>query len=109
MGYESNVAIASGTGSSRRHCLKLHGHEWYARSVYVRELALLSFPPSSIRINRYFAPSKWFLQQLSSSHLHMMLAGFEDKSVQITNTFAYSMGPGHEPVLFQGQLNVSHL
>jgi inosine triphosphate pyrophosphatase len=60
-----------------------------------------------IRVNRYYL-SKWFLQQLGSSHLHKMLAGFEDKSAQIINTFAYSIGPGHEPVIFQGQLDVRH-
>jgi hypothetical protein len=35
-----------------------------------------------------------------------MLAGFDDKSAQITNTFAYSPGPGYEPVILQGNLDV---
>jgi inosine triphosphate pyrophosphatase len=35
--------------------------------------------------------------------LHHMLDGFEDKSAQAVCTFAYSQGPGHEPVLFQGR------
>jgi inosine triphosphate pyrophosphatase len=51
---------------------------------------------------------KWFLEQLGSSNLHRLLAGFDDKSAQITNTFAYSAGPGHDPVIFQGHLSVRH-
>lgn len=35
--------------------------------------------------------------------LHHMLDGFTDKSAQAVCTFAYSAGPGHEPVLFQGR------
>ena len=35
-----------------------------------------------------------------------MLAGFEDKSAQAVCTFAYSKGPGHEPIIFQGRTDV---
>jgi len=35
-----------------------------------------------------------------------MLAGFEDKSAQAVATFAYSEGPGHEPIIFQGRTDV---
>jgi inosine triphosphate pyrophosphatase len=38
-----------------------------------------------------------------------MLAGFEDKSAQAVCTFAYSEGPGHEPIIFQGRTDVSLL
>ena len=38
-----------------------------------------------------------------------MLAGFEDKSAQAVCTFAYSEGPGHEPIIFQGRTDVSPL
>ncbi|KAE9973790.1 hypothetical protein BLS_003432 [Venturia inaequalis] len=46
---------------------------------------------------------KWFLQSLGPDGMHKMLAGFEDKSAQAIATFAYSEGPGHEPILFQGR------
>lgn len=38
-----------------------------------------------------------------------MLADFPDKSAQAVCTFAYSEGPGHEPIIFQGRTNVSCL
>jgi len=44
---------------------------------------------------------KWFLTELGPDNLHKMLAGFEDKSALFTCTFAYSEGPGCEPVIFQ--------
>ena len=37
-----------------------------------------------------------------------MLAGFEDKSAYALCTFAYSTGPGAEPILFEGRTNVSY-
>lgn len=50
--------------------------------------------------------SKWFLKALGPQDLHKMLAGFEDKSAQAVATFAYSEGPGHEPIIFQGRTDV---
>ncbi|CAG8962260.1 hypothetical protein HYFRA_00005314 [Hymenoscyphus fraxineus] len=46
---------------------------------------------------------KWFLQSLGHEGLNAMLAGFPDKSAQAVCTFAYSEGPGHEPIIFQGR------
>ncbi|KAF2095173.1 inosine triphosphate pyrophosphatase [Rhizodiscina lignyota] len=46
---------------------------------------------------------KYFLLALGSEDMHKMLAGFEDKSAQAVCTFAYSEGPGHKPILFQGR------
>ncbi|KJY00617.1 rdgB/HAM1 family non-canonical purine NTP pyrophosphatase like protein [Zymoseptoria brevis] len=46
---------------------------------------------------------KWFLQSLGVEQFHKLLAGFEDKSADAVCTFAYSEGPGHEPILFQGR------
>ncbi|KAH7122693.1 inosine triphosphate pyrophosphatase [Dendryphion nanum] len=46
---------------------------------------------------------KWFMLSLGPLHLHKLLSGFPDKSAQAVCTFAYSAGPGHEPVLFQGR------
>lgn len=43
---------------------------------------------------------------LGSENLHKLLAGFEDKSATITNTFAISSGHEQEPVLFQECLYV---
>jgi len=52
--------------------------------------------------------SKWFLQALGFQGLNDMLAGFPDKSAQAVGTFAYSEGPGHEPIIFQGRTDVSY-
>ena len=49
---------------------------------------------------------KWFLDALGHDGLNNMLAGFEDKSAQAVCTFAYSEGPGHEPIIFQGRTDV---
>ena len=38
-----------------------------------------------------------------------MLEGFENKTIEAVATFAYSEGPGHEPILFQGRTEVEHL
>ncbi|OCK98161.1 inosine triphosphate pyrophosphatase [Cenococcum geophilum 1.58] len=46
---------------------------------------------------------KWFLQALGPQNMHKMLDGFEDKSTQAVCTFAYSEGPGHQPIVFQGR------
>ncbi|KAI9850698.1 MAG: nucleoside triphosphate pyrophosphohydrolase ham1 [Thelocarpon superellum] len=35
--------------------------------------------------------------------LNNLLAAYEDKSAQAVCTFAYSEGPGHDPILFQGR------
>jgi len=53
-----------------------------------------------------YANSKWFLKSLGVQQLHKLLAGFEDKSAQAVCTFAYSEGPGHKPVVFQGRTDV---
>lgn len=55
-----------------------------------------------------FAPSyrKWFLKALGVKQFHKLLAGFEDKGAQGVCTFAYSEGPGHEPIVFQGRTKV---
>ncbi|KAF1985992.1 Ham1-like protein, partial [Aulographum hederae CBS 113979] len=46
---------------------------------------------------------KWFMLALGPNELHKMLDGFEDKSTQAVCTFAYSEGPDHEPIIFQGR------
>ncbi|RHZ89189.1 hypothetical protein Glove_18g102 [Diversispora epigaea] len=46
---------------------------------------------------------KWFLGKLGHDGLNRMLAGFEDKSAYALCTFAYSTGPGSEPILFEGR------
>lgn len=51
--------------------------------------------------------SKWFMLALGPHDLHKMLAGFDDKSAEAVCTFAYSEGPGHEPIIFQGRTAVS--
>lgn len=51
--------------------------------------------------------SKWFLQKLGTEGLAKLVDGFSDKSAEAVCTFAYSPGPGQEPVLFQGRTKVS--
>lgn len=46
------------------------------------------------------------MQALGHDGLNNMLAGFPDKSAQAVCTFAYSEGPGHEPIIFQGRTDV---
>ncbi|GAB7362391.1 hypothetical protein MBLNU230_g2715t1 [Neophaeotheca triangularis] len=46
---------------------------------------------------------KWFLQTLGVQNFHKLLEGFENKSAQAVCTFAYSEGPGTEPIVFQGR------
>ncbi|EXJ86479.1 Ham1 family protein [Capronia epimyces CBS 606.96] len=46
---------------------------------------------------------KYFLQALGHEGLNNMLAAYEDKTAFAVCTFAYSAGPGHEPILFQGR------
>ncbi|KAF3084002.1 nucleoside triphosphate pyrophosphohydrolase ham1 [Orbilia oligospora] len=46
---------------------------------------------------------KWFMQGVGHSGLNKLLAGFEDKSAEAVCTFAFSEGPGSEPLIFQGR------
>jgi inosine triphosphate pyrophosphatase len=46
---------------------------------------------------------KWFLQKLGHDGLNRMLAGFDDKSAYALCVFAYSSGPGSEPIVFAGR------
>ncbi|KAI4145842.1 MAG: hypothetical protein LQ341_002249 [Variospora aurantia] len=49
----------------------------------------------------------WFLQALGHGGLNNILLGYEDKSAHAVCTFAFSDGPGHEPMLFEGRVLVS--
>ncbi|KAK6521613.1 nucleoside triphosphate pyrophosphohydrolase ham1 [Arthrobotrys conoides] len=46
---------------------------------------------------------KWFMQGIGHGGLNKLLAGFEDKSAEAVCTFAFSEGPGSEPLIFQGR------
>ncbi|KAG0224139.1 hypothetical protein BGW41_005238 [Actinomortierella wolfii] len=46
---------------------------------------------------------KWFLESLGHDGLNKMLDGFGDRSAFALCTFAYSKGPGTEPILFEGR------
>jgi len=46
---------------------------------------------------------KWFLQTLGHDGLNRMLVGFDTNAAAAVCTFAYSAGPGTEPVLFEGR------
>ncbi|KAL2209747.1 Maf/Ham1 [Sarocladium strictum] len=47
---------------------------------------------------------KSFLTSLGSEKLHLVLAGFSDKTAEAVSTIAYCSGPGCDPVLFQGRI-----
>lgn len=51
--------------------------------------------------------SKWFLEKTGHQGLNNLLAAYEDKSAEAVCTFAYSPGPGRDPILFQGRTPVS--
>ncbi|RKO92851.1 inosine triphosphate pyrophosphatase [Blyttiomyces helicus] len=46
---------------------------------------------------------KWFMKSVGHDGLNRMLAGFDDKSAFALCTFAYSAGPGEEPIIFEGR------
>ncbi|MCJ1298152.1 nucleoside triphosphate pyrophosphohydrolase ham1 [Hypocenomyce scalaris] len=46
---------------------------------------------------------KWFLQALGHEGLNNLLLAYDDKSAEAVCTFAYSAGPDHEPIIFQGR------
>ncbi|KAK2765901.1 nucleoside triphosphate pyrophosphohydrolase ham1 [Arachnomyces sp. PD_36] len=46
---------------------------------------------------------KWFLESLGHEGLNKMVDPYEDKSAEAICTFAFSTGPGAEPILFQGR------
>lgn len=46
------------------------------------------------------------MQALGHDGLNSLLVAYEDKSAQAICTFAYSEGPGHEPIVFQGRTTV---
>ncbi|KZV86001.1 Maf/Ham1 [Exidia glandulosa HHB12029] len=46
---------------------------------------------------------KWFLKELGHEGLNKLLVGFDTTEATAVCTFAYSAGPGHEPILFEGK------
>ncbi|KAF8513865.1 Ham1-like protein [Gautieria morchelliformis] len=46
---------------------------------------------------------KWFLQELGNDSLVRLLEGFSTNDAFALCTFAYSSGPGAEPILFEGR------
>jgi len=46
---------------------------------------------------------KYFMTQIGHEGLNAMLVGFPSKAAEAVCTFAYSPGPGIEPVLFEGR------
>lgn len=60
--------------------------------------------PSNVSMSR-----KWFMQALGVEQFHKLLAGFDDKGAEAVCTFAYSEGPGCEPIIFQGRTHVCYI
>ncbi|GLB34282.1 putative pyrophosphatase that hydrolyzes non-canonical purine nucleotides such as inosine triphosphate (ITP), deoxyinosine triphosphate (dITP) or xanthosine 5'-triphosphate (XTP) to their respective monophosphate derivatives [Lyophyllum shimeji] len=46
---------------------------------------------------------KYFMAEVGHEGLNNLLAGFENKAAWALCTFAYSAGPGCEPILFEGR------
>lgn len=46
---------------------------------------------------------KHFMAELGHEGLNKMLVGFDDKGAEAICTFAYSAGPGTEPLIFEGR------
>ncbi|KAJ9197073.1 hypothetical protein DTO021D3_6582 [Paecilomyces variotii] len=46
---------------------------------------------------------KWFLESLGHEGLNKMLDPYDDRTGEAVCTFAFSSGPGAEPILFQGR------
>lgn len=49
---------------------------------------------------------KWFLEKTGHDGLNKLLAGYEDKSAYAMCIFAFSKGPGFEPIVFVGKCHV---
>ncbi|EER40841.1 inosine triphosphate pyrophosphatase [Histoplasma capsulatum H143] len=49
------------------------------------------------------AAETWFLEALGHDGLNKLLDPYEDKSIVAVCTFAFSSGPGAEPIIFQGK------
>lgn len=74
-----------------------------SRAVHVCHLSQTSHPQNCCVPNIDPSPlSKWFLKSIGHNGLNNLLAAYPDKSAKAVCTFAYSPGPGHEPILFQG-------
>lgn len=46
---------------------------------------------------------KWFLEKVGHDGLNRMLVGFDDKTAYAQCTFAYTPGPGYDPIVFVGR------
>ncbi|CAE6476998.1 unnamed protein product [Rhizoctonia solani] len=46
---------------------------------------------------------KWFLREVGTEGLNKMLDGFETRAAFAQCNFAYSKGPGFEPIVFEGR------
>ncbi|KAG2413377.1 hypothetical protein HFD88_002566 [Aspergillus terreus] len=47
---------------------------------------------------------KYFFEALGNDGLNRLLNGFDDRTAEAVCTFAYSPGPGRQPLLFQGRI-----
>ena len=95
-------------GAGGRHVLVFQCIEWPAWALHVRftdHLLSMWRGFSSFPLSFFVAKlpsSKWFMTSIGHAGLNNLLAAYEDKSAKAVCTFAYSAGPGHEPILFQG-------
>jgi len=49
------------------------------------------------------------MESVGHEGLNNLLAAYTDKSAEAVCTFAYSEGPGFQPIIFQGRTSVSYL
>lgn len=64
------------------------------------------FPHLSILTILIILPSKSFLDALGHEGLNKLLDSFETRAAEAVCTFAFSSGPGSDPILFQGRTEV---
>jgi hypothetical protein len=83
---------------------RLKGTAW---TLYVSYLVLWTNINWSWKLIFALHYSKWFLDSLGHQGLNNLLAAYEDKSAEAVCTFAYSPGPGRDPIIFQGRTPVS--
>jgi inosine triphosphate pyrophosphatase len=51
---------------------------------------------------------KWFMESVGHKGLNNLLAAYTDKTAEAVCTFAYSEGPGFQPIIFQGRTTVRY-
>jgi len=92
---------AKRSSAGRRHQPLLPRAEWTAWTVHASQMSEIMHQSNTADTSR-----KWFLTALGHEGLNKILSAYDDKTAEAVCTFAYSAGPGHEPIIFQGRTEV---